>query len=349
MRSFSKAPSSSREGFTLVELLVVIAIIGILVGLLLPAVQAAREAARRMQCQNNMKQIGLATHNFESANGRFPTGYLGPAQQGGNTDFQWVTEQFTSAPSISALGFIMPYMEMTQVYEPISTSRELNIDKTYHGVPTADLGRYESWYSTGNGAVNLWNPTGQYMLPGFLCPSDSPYSNTSGEVIFTSTWSPGSLQNLVFSGRTEAGRTNYVGVGGQLGGHIRSGYFSTYRGIFGNRTKNKFASITDGTSNTLMFGEVTGTYPDWDSFNRRVGRLASYLWNHNGLPVELHDPWYQQNTTWGHTYRYSSMHSGKINNWALCDGSVRGLSESVDFQVLLGMSGISDGAVVQMP
>ena len=73
----SKRVVSHRKGFTLVELLVVIAIIGILVGLLLPAVQAAREAARRMQCQNNLKQLGLAAHNFESAVKRFPPGYVG--------------------------------------------------------------------------------------------------------------------------------------------------------------------------------------------------------------------------------------------------------------------------------
>ncbi len=99
---------SRRSGFTLVELLVVIAIIGILVGLLLPAVQAAREAARRMQCSNNLKQLGLALHNYESSNKRMPSG---------------------RAPTsgISTFGALLPYMEQTNAYQLI----DFNVSSTH--------------------------------------------------------------------------------------------------------------------------------------------------------------------------------------------------------------------------
>ncbi len=103
---------SRRGAFTLVELLVVITIIGILIALLLPAVQAAREAARRTQCSNNLKQIGLAAHNFEQANGRFPPGYLGPIPQSNSTS---AAEFSTQVQQMGCLSFLLPFMELSNV------------------------------------------------------------------------------------------------------------------------------------------------------------------------------------------------------------------------------------------
>lgn len=347
MKKNFSARNAPKAGFTLVELLVVIAIIGILVGLLLPAVQAAREAARRMSCQNNLKQIALASHNFESAYKRFPPGVVGPAQANLNTDFRWWND-YNDHPNIGTLVFLMPFIEMTAIYQPFDTHRDLNLDKTHHGRPTSELPRFRKWWSSGNGAVSLWNPHGQYRIGAFLCPSDDPYNNSQGEILMTGTWN-NAVGHLQFTSRTEAGRTNYVGCSGHLGGHMKSGYWGEHRGIFGDRTKNTFGSISDGSSNILLFGETAGTFTDWDAFNRRSGRARSYLWTHNGLPTELHDPWYEQNTSWAHRYRYSSMHTGKLANWALGDGSIHTLSDNMDFTTFLDLSGIADGAVASLP
>jgi prepilin-type N-terminal cleavage/methylation domain-containing protein len=338
-----------RSGFTLVELLVVIAIIGVLVALLLPAVQAAREAARRTQCTNNLKQIALAAHNFESTHRRFPPGIIGPVDQNRNANHVWWNLEPGQHPNIGVLTLLMPFLELSNLYEHPSAHRELNLDRTYHTASPTELGRFTTWFSTANGAFNLWNPWAQYRIPAFLCPSDSTYSNSpNGEVIMTATW-PGNLGHQAFVNRTEAGRTNYVGVCGRLGGHINDPYWGQFRGIFGNRTKTRMGDVIDGTSNTLMFGEVTGVYPDWQSFERRRGRIREFLFNHNGLPIELHHPWYRENTDWAHQYRFSSSHAGGVINWALADGSVRNISDTLDFSILEALSGRDDGVVASVP
>ena len=214
-------------------------------------------------------------------------------------------------------------------------------------VQPPSLWQFTRWHSADNGSENLWSPHAQYRISAFLCPSDDAYSNGGGEVYMTGTWS-GAVGHLQSSTSTEAGKTNYVGVTGQLGGHIKQGYWGEKRGIFGCRTKNTFGTVTDGSSNVLMFGEVTGTYDDWDKHNRRIGRVRAYLWVHNGLPTELHHPWYEQNTSWGHRYKFSSMHIGAAN-WGLADGSVQTISENIDADLLIDLSGIRDGVVAQIP
>ncbi len=132
VRSLGSSRVNGRSGFTLVELLVVIAIIGILVGLLLPAVQAAREAARRMQCTNNMRQIGLAIHNYESAHRRLPAG--------------WLSNGLTGEPGWGWAATILPFMEGTNVHN--------RIDFRF---PIED---------TVNEQVRT------IVIPSYLCPSD---------------------------------------------------------------------------------------------------------------------------------------------------------------------------------
>jgi prepilin-type N-terminal cleavage/methylation domain-containing protein len=144
-----------KSGFTLVELLVVIAIIGILVGLLLPAVQAAREAARRMSCGNNLKQIGLAIHNYESANRKLPIGWNGLHDNAQNTTYRW-----------SYLATILPYLEQGNVYN------NLNLTRTLYGPGGGQPPRPEH--------VEIIST----LIPTYLCPSDrgSPVAGPTGLV-----------------------------------------------------------------------------------------------------------------------------------------------------------------------
>src|SRR5690242_11797755 len=130
-----------KQAFTLIELLVVIAIIGVLVGLLLPAVQKVREAANRMKCTNNLKQIGLALHGYQDANNLFPPGYID-----GNTDPN-STPDNDVGPGWGWASFILPYLEQTNVYNQINFNVGVGLG--------------------GNAAVC------QVQIPIYLCPSDA--------------------------------------------------------------------------------------------------------------------------------------------------------------------------------
>jgi prepilin-type N-terminal cleavage/methylation domain-containing protein len=185
-----------RSGFTLVELLVVIAIIGILVGLLLPAVQSAREAARRMSCQNNLKQLGLAVHNFESTFRKLPPGYLGPSR-----------EDPYAAPTgnhqyYGLLVHLMPFMELNNIYSQFPQEL-LRADRI--AVGAEDI-RWFRDLPTGivGGAEEPWS-LAQYTIPGFMCPSDakSPALVWSRSHIRGST--TGGIAQTFWSGSDETG------------------------------------------------------------------------------------------------------------------------------------------------
>ncbi len=220
--------------FTLVELLVVIAIIGILVGLLLPAVQAAREAARRMQCSNNLKQLGLAAHNYESTFKVFPSAMNGPIVFPADWDGSWES----SRGHHSAWLQMLPYIEQSALYNSISSGPKqggMTRDRPFgpHSL------RPYTFY--------------QVRIPGFLCPSD-PGAQTNG-------WSNDQAPINYATNFGDSTRGTDGGDNGEWGSSNPRGMFGIIWSEPGLRTVNGRAkahgSVSDGTSNTLMFSEIT--------------------------------------------------------------------------------------------
>ncbi len=244
---------SRRGGFTLVELLVVIAIIGILVGLLLPAVQAAREAARRMSCSNNFKQIGLGIHNYHSAYKRLPTIRGGTSRVHGNNNPQSREPRLIGGSyggnnlnNLSSLVQLAPFVEQQGLWDQISNPFRVK-------EPASAAGQYEFSAMGPNADISLAQH-GRYQydpwlttVPMLRCPSD-----------------PG-------NGLPAQGRTNYgVCVGDALqfqntGGINQNGQpnrnaapraKATCRGMFFPRVNMRFRDTLDGLSNTIMAGEM---------------------------------------------------------------------------------------------
>ena len=320
-RGVRKSPnlqiSKSPNAFTLVELLVVITIIGILIALLLPAVQAAREAARRIQCTNHLKQIGLAAHNFENQHGRFPPGYLGPIPQ---------EKEKHQGPHfgqrVGCLTFILPFMELGNIWELMDT------DATDHGnISLFDITREGDKYWAREEAFKM----GQTRIGSFICPSDTPYDKL--KILTHIFFIPNTIVggSLVEGKGLPLGRTNYLGVAGDVG-YIGDPSRDLYKGVFYNRSQISFMEIRDGSSNTLLFGEATG------------GENHAYAWIGAGVMCTLYQN-YSETTGW---YQFSSHHSGIIQ-FCLADGSVRQISTEIDRNTFKYLGAIADGYTVQMP
>lgn len=235
-----------KRGFTLVELLVVIAIIGILIGMLLPAVQQVREAARRTQCLNNVRQSALACHNFASAHMHFPPGLQrnGPDR---SRDRPFIPRPGATNPQDARkIGWgmiILPFVEQNNLFNSFKA-----------GTASFSL-RWDD-------PLSICAQTGDHcaanVVPFFICPSDSG-DDTNSFYTQTSVRSTGTLfgkSNYVAC--TGAGRTDEDGVDLDRSiSDLSESEFSASWGIFGLNSRTRFSNITDGSSNVIMFGERT--------------------------------------------------------------------------------------------
>jgi prepilin-type N-terminal cleavage/methylation domain-containing protein len=315
-----------RPAFTLIELLVVIAIIAILIGLLLPAVQKVREAAARMSCSNNLKQIVLASHNYASANSVLPPGYLGPYPTLGMKE----SGAYSPPQNLGVLAYLLPYVEQSNVY----TLMRADWPADYMSVKVAD----PAWWNYNSS----WNAA-QTRIKIFLCPSDNPYqADVANVVMNTYPASPTtfSVQYAGFGGMAGGGlgRSNYCGVSGYAG--INTGSDSVV-GIMQNRSAITLEQFTgaDGTSNTVMFGEAVG---DADT----GPRTFSDTWMGVGArPTAWGTPTGATNSGW---WCFTSKHTG-IVQFAYGDGSVRGIRKGLvsgnDWNTFILVTSWSDGQV----
>lgn len=222
--------SQNRRGFTLIELLVVIAIIAVLISLLLPAVQSAREAARRAQCVNNLKQLGLSIHNYESANGSLPTGRIyGPRPGRAANDFPTI---FAGAQGTTWFCLVMPFIEQTAL------ANSFNYDLGVEG-PVAPL-------PLGFFANSTVSST---KISSFQCPSDEPRAFR-----INPGYAGGVLSGFTMSKGNYGGNWGNASWGQDLGGNatLRAAY---QQSAFGHRNVS-IAMFTDGTSNSILIGEV---------------------------------------------------------------------------------------------
>ena len=214
---------AQNRGFTLVELLVVIAIIGMLIALLLPAVQAAREAARRMSCSNNIKQISLSFQNFHDAYKRFPSGREDPLW----TSYRRSNGQAMGrADQYGFLPLLMPFCEQTALYSTITSGCKALMDAGENNLFNQ---------SGGGGEGGLPNPFSNVPLPPLRCPSEA---------------------NVIMIPNDQTARTSYRGSWGDLA--MRAEWDRPARGVLIRTERGErrdMSSITDGTSNTVVISE----------------------------------------------------------------------------------------------
>jgi hypothetical protein len=348
------SPYRRRRGLTLFQLLVLLAVIAILIGLLVPAVQKVREAAARMQCVNNLKQICLAAHNYHDTFNVFPPGYLGPRLQDNTPGSRWKCQ--TDGQQVGVLAFLLPYLEQDAIYKQL-----VDDNATLFDIRTRGYGDNPANAGPIKGSKNPLYPGGgsQWWLSDinrgvaastiktFLCtaaaaePAVLPSEGTTVSALFQINGKR-TAQVIYMAGPFDPadgypspGLTNYTGVCGARGNNVlypdmnswkanplpglgAKGGWYILAGIFDNRTTTSVASITDGLSNTLAFGEGTGDM---------TGGVTSLAWG-----------WMGQGAmgTWrglggpdsGSWAQFGSRHASVVH-FAYADGAVHPLSRAV--------------------
>jgi prepilin-type N-terminal cleavage/methylation domain-containing protein/prepilin-type processing-associated H-X9-DG protein len=356
------------KGFTLVELLVVIAIIAILIGLLLPAVQKVREAAARTQCQNNLKQIALASHNYASAYGQFPPGMLSSPKAIvqpsalclGSIYYPPEADLPGPGPFIGVLVYLLPYMEQDNIYKLIPSDM-FNRNTTWgawaytgQGNPPGSIydGTLGIVYSPAasagllNGANGTSTPPwAMFTVKSYFCPADTqadtPNANiAAGGYIDAYWWDntdgiwvdflPVPLNDDPTKLNLSAvGRCNYIGCAGY------DGPGNAFCGIYYLNSTTKPTDVVDGTSNTIAFGETvagTLTYPrDFALTWPGAGSMGSAF----GMAGTV-DLW-----------QFSSRHTAVVN-FGFADGSVHGITRNADFSTYVYASGKADQQFVNV-
>ncbi len=294
MRSLLK----NRKGFTLIELLVVIAIIAILIALLLPAVQQAREAARRSACKNNMKQIGLALHNYHDTHRIFPPG-------GFNNE--GATTSATHGNQMSYAVMILPYMDQAPLYG------KFDFNKRYGLSPNENLG--------------------DAKIPAYLCPSSNQTRDAfeSEHTTLHYYGNMGPIGTGYLTPETIQDSTTGANESFALQGVLLSVGF-TDSGFTAER-KVRIRDITDGTSNTIMVGEIS-------THEFVTGTLKYRVWTRGGneFGISMKNVRFGINTT-GYTnafgdLSFASNHVGGCH-LLFADGSVHFTSENVDMNLYL--------------
>jgi prepilin-type N-terminal cleavage/methylation domain-containing protein/prepilin-type processing-associated H-X9-DG protein len=323
------------RGFTLIELLVVIAIIGILIALLLPAVQQAREAARRLTCKNNLKQVGLALHNYHDRSNTFPLGVWGGGAAVWGTSW-WVA--------------VLPEIDQSPLFKQFTF-----------------VGSFPGWAFSGGTAGNVnGTAANNLIIPVMLCPSSSLEPLVPAQAGVFNIVAP---HYVGISGAGNGnGFTNYTnqqtGCCSCCGGNQANGVISS-GGILVPNHANRFRDVQDGTSNTIIVGEASAFVPNGGAGKNNVQGVHGFMMG-TGRPERVED-WggstaerafnlttvmYPPNTTdltlpgvgnnFGENNGLYSEHAGGVQV-LLADGSVRFISENINMFMLRILCSKNDG------